>query len=293
VKAISKINSKSKAVRRQRELELEQAHYETLRAKRQYNAVDPDNRLVAATLEKDWNDSLIKVMELEKKIAALTEITPPLSVEEENEIRELSQDLPRVWNHRCSSPDLKKRIIRTVIREIVVYLKDQKIKLVIHWKGGEHTELDVLKNKSGESPLRTDVETKKIITELARIMPDKHMVAFLNRIGKTTAKGHTWNPVRLRAFRSNNNISVYHEGERQERDEFTIHEASLELGIGQTKVRRLIQHKILSAKQVCPGAPWIISKKDLESEMTKNAAHSKLPRRPFAENPKQKTLNFQ
>jgi excisionase family DNA binding protein len=124
-------------------------------------------------------------------------------------------------------------------------------------------------------------------------MPDKHMVAFLNRIGKTTAKGLTWNPVRLRAFRSNNNIPVYHEGERQKRDEFTIAEASQELGIGQTKVRRLIQHKILPAKQVCPGAPWIISKKDLESEMIKMAAHSKLPRRPFAENPKQKTLKFQ
>jgi len=68
-------------------------------------------------------------------------------------------------------------------------LKDQKIKLTIHWEGGEHTELEVLKNKSGESPLRTDVETKKIISELARIMPDKHIVAFLNRIGKTTAKG--------------------------------------------------------------------------------------------------------
>jgi hypothetical protein len=87
----------------------------------------------------------------------------------------------------------------------------------------------VLKNKSGESPLRTDVETKKIISELARIMPDKHMVAFLNRIGKTTAKGHTWNPVRLRAFRSNNSIAVYREGERQERAEFTVDEASVQV----------------------------------------------------------------
>ena len=168
--------------------------------------------------------------ELDKEIGALTELAPPLSVEEENEIRELSRDLPRVWNHPCSSADLKKRILRTVIKEIVVYLKDQKIELIIHWKGGEHTELEVLKNKSGESPLRTDVETKKIISELARIMPDKHMVAFLNRIGKTTAKGHTWNPVRLRAFRSNNSIAVYREGERQERGEFTVHEASVKLG---------------------------------------------------------------
>jgi len=293
LKAIKKINNESKAVRRQRELELEQARYEALRAKRQYNAVDPDNRLVAATLERDWNDALIKVAKLDNEISSLVKSTPPLSAEEEAEIRELSQDLPRVWNHPCSSPDVKKRIIRTVIKEIVVYLKGQKIRLIIHWQGGEHTELEVVKNKSDESPLRTDVETKRIISELARIMPDKHIVAFLNRIGKTTAKGDTWNPVRLRAFRNNNNIPVYRVGERQQREEFTVDEASSKLGIGSTKVWRLIQHKILPARQVCPGAPWIISKKDLESEAIKRAAHSKLPKRPLSGNVKQKVFNFQ
>jgi len=293
LKAIKKINNESKAVRRQRELELEQARYEALRAKRQYNAVDPDNRLVAATLERDWNDALIKVAKLDNEISSLVKSTPPLSAEEEAEIRELSQDLPRVWNHPCSSPDLKKRIIRTVIKEIVVYLKGQKIRLIIHWQGGEHTELEVVKNKSDESPLRTDVETKRIISELARIMPDKHIVAFLNRIGKTTAKGDTWNPVRLRAFRNNNNIPVYRVGERQQREEFTVDEASSKLGIGSTKVWRLIQHKMLPARQVCPGAPWIISKKDLESEAIKRAAHSKLPKRPLSGNVKQKVFNFQ
>ena len=293
LEAIKKISNGTGAVKRQRELELEQARYEALRAKRQYNAVDPDNRLVAATLEKDWNDALVKVAKLENEISAMVKSIPALSSEEEAEIREISQDLPRVWNHPRSSHDLKKRIIRTVIKEIVVYLEDQKIKLIVHWEGGEHAELDVLKNKSDESPLKTDVETKKIISELARIMPDKQIVAFLNRIGKTTAKGHTWNPVRLRAFRSNNGIPVYREGERQERGEFTVHEASLKLGIGRTKAWRLIQHKILPARQVCAGAPWIISKKDLESEAVQKAAHSKLSKRPCSVNSKQKVFNFQ
>ena len=192
-----------------------------------------------------------------------------------------------------SSVELKKRIIRTVIKEIVVYLKEDTIKLVIHWEGGEHTELEVLKNKSNATDLKTNVETKKIITELARIMPDKHIVAFLNRLGKTTAKGHTWNPVRLRAFRSNNNIAVYREGERQERGEFTVDEASAKLGVSKTKVWRLIQHKILQARQVCSGAPWIISKIDLESEAVNKAARTKLPKRPRSQNSKQKILNFQ
>jgi hypothetical protein len=258
------------------------------------------NRLVAATLERDWNDALVNVEKLENEISAMVANTPPLSPEEEAEIRELSQDLPRVWNHTRSSLNLKKRIIRTVIKEIVVYLEEQNIKLIIHWEGGEHTKLEVLKNKSFDYPLRTDVETRKIISALARIMPDKHIVAFLNRIGKATAKGHTWNPVRLRSFRNNNNIPVYREGERQEREEFTVDEASSKLGIGSTKARRLIQHKILPARQVCSGAPWIIFKKDLESEAVKKAAHSKLPKRPLPEkkrplpeNLKQEVLNFQ
>jgi excisionase family DNA binding protein len=291
--AIKKLNNETDSVKRQRELELEQSRYEALRARRQYNAVDPDNRLVASTLEKDWNDALVKLAMLENEISAMATNSPPLSPEEEAEIRGLSQDLPRVWNDPCCSLDLKKRIIRTVIKEIIVYLEEQKIKLIIHWEGDEHTKLEVQKNKSSEYPLKTDVDTKKIISGLARIMPDKHIVAFLNRMGKRTAKGHTWNPVRLRSFRDKNNIPVYREGERQERDEYTVDEASERLGIGKTKVWRLIQHKILPAKQVCSGAPWIIAKKDLESETIKKAAHSMLPKRPLSENSKQKVFKFQ
>jgi DNA invertase Pin-like site-specific DNA recombinase len=293
VKAIEKINNKSKSITRQRELELEEARYEALRAKRQYNAVDPDNRLVAATLEKDWNDALVRVVKIEDKITDSAEATYRLSDEEKTEIRELSQDLSMLWNHPESSVELKKRIIRTIIKEIVVYLKEKKIRLVIHWEGDEHTELEMLKNKSNQRSLKTNVQTKKIISELARIMPDKHIVAFLNRIGKTTAKGHTWNPVRLRAFRSNNSIAVYREGERQERGEFTVHEASVKLGVSKTKVWRLIQQEIIQARQVCSGAPWIIFEKDLESEAVNTAARTKLPNRPRSQNSKQKMLNFQ
>ena len=294
LKAIKDINNETNSVKRQRELELEQARYESLLAKRQYNAVDPENRLVASTLEKDWNDALVRVARLENEIATMLSNTPPLTPEEESEIRGLSQDLPRVWNAPSSSLDLKKRIIRTVIKEIVVYVEDEKIKLIIHWEGDEHTELEVQKNKStGHTPLKTDVDIKKIISELARIMPDKYIVAFLNRMGKKTAKGHSWNPVRVRSFRNKNNIPVYLEGERQEREEYTVDEASERLGIGNTKVWRLIQHKILPAKQVCSGAPWIISKKDIESETIKKAAHSMLPKRPLSENSKQKVFKFQ
>ena len=99
--------------------------------------------------------------------------------------------------------------------------------------------------------------------------------------------------MRLCAFRNNNNIPIFCEGERQEREEFTIDEASTKLGVSKTKVTRLIKNKILPAKQVCVRAPWIIAKDDLENETVIKAAHSKLPKNPLSLNLKQKVLNFQ
>ena len=292
LKAIEKLNKKSGTVQRQRELELEQARYESLLAQRRYNAVDPDNRLVASTLEKEWNDALVHATNLENEMASLNDSTLSVCPEERARIMELSQDLPGVWNDPSSPPELKKRILRTVIKEIIVYQKDPMIHLVIHWAGGDHTELEVVKNKSYANVLRTDVETETLISELARIMPDKQIVAFLNRLGKTTAKGHTWNPVRLRAFRCHRNIPVYREGERQERDELTVDEASLILAIGKTKAWRLIHHNILPARQICDGAPWIISKKDIESDVVKKAAHSPLSKRLPEVNQMQQLFDF-
>ena len=124
-------------------------------------------------------------------------------------------------------------------------------------------------------------------------MPDKHTVTFLNRLGKTTATGLTWTPGRVASFRKDHKIPVFCEGERQKRGEFTIEDAADQLGIGKTKVRRLIQHEILSATQVCPGTPWIIRKDDLLSEKVQKAAHSKLSRRPLPDNSEQQTFNFQ
>lgn len=292
LRAIDKLSKESGQVRRQRELELEQARYESLLAQRRYHAVDPDNRLVASTLEKEWNDALTHTAALENEMANLSVDELSISPAERAQIMGLSQNLPRVWNDANSPPELKKRILRTAIKEIIVYHNAPMLQLIIHWAGGDHTQLEIVKNKSSSKVLRTDVETTTIIRELARIMRDKQIVAFLNRLGKTTAKGYTWNPVRLRAFRSHHNIPVYREGERQDRGELTVGEAGSLLSIGETKVWRLIRHKILPARQVCEGAPWVILKKDVESNIVKEAAYRPLPKRVSEENLKQQQLEI-
>ena len=293
IKALEQLEQKTEQVVGQRKLSLEQARYEASRLRRQYDAVDPENRLVASSLEKEWNSALGKVSLLENEIMQLQgKEKLLLSSKDKAEIMDIGSRLSSVWHHPCSSLELKKRIIRTMIQEIIVYVQGEKIRLIIHWTGGDHTKLEVQKNKFGETSRKTDIETKKIITELARIMPDKDIASFLGRLKRRTCTGLTWNRERIRAFRNDHGISIYRKGERKERGEFTVHEASLKLGIGETKVWRLIQNKILPAKQVCSGAPWIINGVDLGDEKIIKAAHCKLPKRITSTNEQQDFFKF-
>jgi len=116
--AIEARESKTDDVRRQVELALEQACYESSRAQRQYHAVDPENRIVAAELERLWNERLLVVRELETKLQEVdTQRLPPLSEEERAQLLTLGSDLECAWNHPAATAETRKRILRTIITE--------------------------------------------------------------------------------------------------------------------------------------------------------------------------------
>ena len=101
------------------ELALERTQYEEQRAKRQYDLVDPENRLVASELEARWNGALQKVAEVKARLDGLSE-APPITLEQKKRLVELGADLPQLWNHPQTPIEFKKQILRTVIEEIVV-----------------------------------------------------------------------------------------------------------------------------------------------------------------------------
>ncbi len=274
----------------QREMALQQARYEATLARRQYDAVDPANRLVASELEARWNARLQRVQELEEEVNQLkSEQGDGLLGRERERLFDLARDIPAAWNHPSAPAALKKRILRTVVNEIVASLCEERIGLVIHWQGGDHTELGVVRSRSGEHRWQTDVETERIIRELSRMMPDGALAGLLNRLGKRTAKGHRWTQARVCAFRSDRKIPVYQEGERRARGELTLDEAAEVLQVGKSSVHRLIRKKILPASQVCRGAPWVIRKSDLALQTVKEA----LRHGTFPVDEKQLTIQFQ
>ena len=132
--------------------DLEAARYAADRAFRQYDAADPENRLVAAELEARWNRALTRVGEIESRIAAHDAAIPEPSPLAATDIAALAEDLRAVWSAPTTDARLKKRIVRTVIHEVVADIDDEasEIVLLIHWIGGVHTELRLPKRRRGQ-----------------------------------------------------------------------------------------------------------------------------------------------
>jgi excisionase family DNA binding protein len=277
--------------RRQVDLALEQARYETALARRRYDAVDPNNRLVAAELEHRWNERLLAVRTLEDERDTLAAgPQSSLTVTERQRLLELGADVERAWDSPGATPAIRKRIIRTLIDEIVVRVEDDALSLVIRWQGGDHTPLRVRKNRVGEHRWGTDAAVVELVSVLARQMPDQAIAAVLNRAGKTTGKGNGWTRSRVCFLRNHRHIAPYREGERTERGEVTLGEAATILNVSEATVRRLIQEEVLPGHQLCKGTPWVISASDLEDEKVKHAADIRRHRRPPSDDPRQNTL---
>jgi len=253
----------------QKELALEQARFEVTRARRQYDAVDPDNRLVAAELERRWNEALGRHQQIEEELQALRSTQPEaLDQTARCEILRLGEDLPSLWHDPRSSKQLKKRIIRTVLREIVVKKIGDKISMLLHWQGGDHTALEFLRNKSGEHRYVAPDNVVQLVRDLACVQSDQGIVATLNRVGVRTGRGQTWTEGRVRTFRATHDIATYVEEERLARGELTLEETARMLNISTETVRRLIVRKLLSAHQACSCAPWLIQRGDVEKLAT-------------------------
>ena len=248
-------------------LELEQAQYEVRLAARRYEAVDPDNRLVAAELEARWNAALQSAGEVEQRLRQNELPDNATRIPDKETLSSLAQDLPAVWNSSTTEMRLKQRIIRILIEEIIADVDESatEIVLMIHWTGGRHSELRVKKNPTGKHSRCTDLEAIEIIRQMAGKFPDDQIAATLNRLTFRTGTGNTWTEGRIRSLRSYHEWPTY-DAKTASRQGLTLEEASERLGVSHKVVRRLIDAGKISATQVVPWAPWEISAEAVESE---------------------------
>jgi len=277
----------------QLELALQQGRYEAARAQRQYDAADPENRLVAGELERRWNERLVAARDLELEIEQLDAgWEPDLTTADRERLMALGRDLVRAWESPGTTPETRKKIIRTVVSEIIVDIVDDHLELVVHWQGGDHSRLTAKRNRAGQSRWTTDTEVVELVRALSRQMPDETIAAVLNRSGRATSHGNSWTRGRICSLRRQYEIAIYREGERAERGEATLDEAAAVLAVSKSTIRRLIASGLLPARQHCKGGPWIILQADLRSEEVRRQADARRSRRPGPDHLQQNLLEL-
>ncbi len=266
LEAAEQTRQQREARRRAAEMELEQAHYEARLAERRHEAVDPEQRLVAAELEARWNTALQKVCDLEKKLQTLASDPQAAAIPSKEVLLSLAQDLPAVWNAPSTDMRLKQRIVRILIREIVVDVDEEKheIVMLIHWVGGRHSELRVKKNAPGEHRSCTNLEAIEVVRRMAGRFSDEQIASTLNRLGMRTGAGNNWNEARVYSLRHHHQLPAY-DPARSWVDILTLDQAAGRLGVSVTVVRRLIHGKTIPVTQAVPGAPWQIPVAAVES----------------------------
>jgi DNA invertase Pin-like site-specific DNA recombinase len=241
-------------------LAVERAEFEADRARRQFDACEPEHRLVARTLERSLEDALAAVEREHGKLDALEQARPaPLTDDERAALARLARDLPRLWNAPTTSDRDRKELLRTLVSDVIVtaHRADKRADVEICWEGGARTELSVRLNARGPARRRLPEDTIELIRRLAAHHPDHQIASILSRNGHRTGTGLTFTAGRVRAARQRAGIPAAPPPD-PDSELMTINQAAAELGASVFTIRRWLRDGLLPGEQAAPSAPWRI-----------------------------------
>lgn len=243
-------------------LGVERASYEASRAERRYRAVDPDNRLVARGLEREWEESLSALEAAKTELARREQQRPRVIPQKERDrLLAIGADLATVWHAATTMPRDRKELLQTLLEEVIIKVERDKAAahLTLRWKGGTLNEIDLALPRSRPATIRTDEDTIALVRRLAGHYPDAVIAGILNRQGPTTAYGHRFEASRVGNLRRHWDIQCFEPKAEQAGGELlTISKAAVALGVAPSTLHRWLNDGIIPGEQLTPGAPWRI-----------------------------------
>jgi DNA invertase Pin-like site-specific DNA recombinase len=253
------LQKENDALERYYELEVERAEYEAKRAERQYNATEPENRLVARELERRWNARLQEVEEVRTRWRNAQEKRRPLSSQEIERARQLGGDLEAVWSSEATKNQDRKRLLRCAIEEVQLSREEERYRIRIVWKGGLTTEHEAKRNKPGKWNV-TPEEIVELVRKLAQEFDDTQIARVLNKQGRRSGTGSSFTKANIGRIRRQHGIPAAERITPKDPREgpFTADEAAAELGISGSTVHLWLREGVLAGTQITPGAPWRI-----------------------------------
>lgn len=267
LKVMHSINDAHRMSDRQWLLSIERAQYEADRAERQFMLADPENRLVVRSLESNWNQKLKELEKAKQDYAIYNSKKDWIpSKKEEQDILDLAQKIPKIWNAPTSTPKEKKRIIRILIDDITV-LADKRcpdFSIGIQFRSGKCEQLSLKKSLPySDRRKHTDITVSRI-RELAAVMDDFEIADQLNQDGLTTPEGKAFTYAGVRWVRYKHDICGPYQRNRMG---ISVAEAASLLGISTGKVYYGISAGKIPARKQHQGWPWeiLIDDSNLES----------------------------
>ena len=249
---------------------IKQATYEADRIERQFNKVEPENRLVACSLEQRWQKALEKLNGLQQQYQQLKSEQKQMTEKQREQLFELAGDLKRVWNDAKCDYRQKTILVRLLIEEIwVTRLTPAKFKAVIHWHGGVHTTYEFSRStpaKNRNLDQKQVIITADIIRKLAKICDDEQIIRILNRANYRPEQSEThinWTTTQIEQIRQDNNIPEFSQHVYKQLGIVNLRQAAEILDVSLETVTHLIKTELIQANQVIKYAPWEIKKNDL------------------------------
>jgi DNA invertase Pin-like site-specific DNA recombinase len=267
--AMAELRQRQEAIDRQWQMRLQRAEYEASLAQRRYEQVDPANRLVAATLEQQWNEALAESGRLRQEDAQ-RQNQEALNVgkEQEQDLRSLSQDLPRLWLSSDIEPRDRKRILRLLIKDITVEKLPHPKRLVLHirWHGGAYQDLDVELPANIADRLRYPPAMVEEVRRLSQTQSDRQIAQTLSDQGRVSAMGKVFNASMVKWIRFHHRIPT---PMLKRPEELTVQQVAGKFGVSIGVVYYWIEHNGLPARRTNCGSPlWITLDTQKEKEFS-------------------------
>jgi excisionase family DNA binding protein len=261
IRAAEDYEKDNEAERERWNQKIERARYEVRLAERQYNAVDPDNRLVARELERRYEKALRELEATEAESSGrLKELDRPLSEAEQQLLTGYAEDLGDLWNAPSTRPQDRKRIARCLIEAAVVHGPhgSETLRAELHWKGGEVTTIEVPRGKRGVHRYVLSTELVELVRTLAREFSDGQIARILRCKRLKTTKGRSFAAYHVANVRRKYGIASGPLVAVKGKDIYTAEEASERLGVCRSTVIRWVESGLLRGRQTTDGAPWRI-----------------------------------